>query len=88
MFQGSINTRINILYFVDSLIDQSIESNAKDLPYLGLLAREVKELVRNVVPDTRDGILNYKSTKQVRLVSLSDRMRECSGIYSIRLPSR
>ena len=67
--EGSINTRINVLYFVDSLLDASLQLSAKDAPYLGFLARDAEAMVWNVVPDTREGVLNLKSTKQVIFIS-------------------
>lgn len=73
--QGSLNTRINILYFLDTLCDpqttstlipNASSSSTTDFPYTALLNRDVEKLVGLVVPDSKEGILNLLSTKQVR----------------------
>jgi CTD kinase subunit gamma len=63
--QSSLNTRINILYFLDSLCDLSITVGPPDAPYLHLVARDLAVVVNNVVPDSREGVLNLMSAKQV-----------------------
>jgi CTD kinase subunit gamma len=72
--QGSLNTRINILYFLDtlcdpqttsSLIPSASSSSTTDFPYTALLSRDVVKLVGLVVPGSKEGILNLLSTKQV-----------------------
>ena len=57
--------RINILYFLDSLLDASITLAPHDAPYPTLISRDVGVVVGYVVPDTREGVLNLKSARQV-----------------------
>jgi hypothetical protein len=63
--QGSLNTRINILYFLDSLAEASTSLGPQDAPYLDFISRDLGLIVERVVPDTREGVLNLKSAKQV-----------------------
>lgn len=63
--QGSLNTRINILYFLDSLAEASTSLGPQDAPYLEFISRDLGLIVERVVPDTREGVLNLKSAKQV-----------------------
>lgn len=65
ILQGSLNARINILYFVDSLLEACQPLTPTEAPYLALVARDLGDIVQKVVPDTREGVLNLKSTKQV-----------------------
>ena len=75
--QGSINNRINILYFLDSLCENCLL--AKSHPsalgtepgtgtsfYVDFVARDLRTIVECVVPDGRQGLPNLTSTKQVR----------------------
>lgn len=64
--QGSLNTRINILYFLDSLLEACQPLLPGDAPYLAFTARDLPTIVQGVVPDAREGILNLKSARQVR----------------------
>jgi CTD kinase subunit gamma len=69
--QGSINNRINVLYFVDSLCEACLTlkmSNASNpgLAYVNYLARDLLAIVAAVVPEGREGLPNLVSTKQVR----------------------
>lgn len=64
-----MNTRINILYFLDSLLDVSHSIGPPDAPYLGFIAKDLGEIVERVVPETREGVLNLRSARQVSGVS-------------------
>ncbi|KAG5638051.1 hypothetical protein H0H81_002085 [Sphagnurus paluster] len=70
--QGSINSRINILYFLDSLcetcllVESHSSSQAKDSNlYVSFVPRDLGKIVENVVPQGRQGLPNLVSTKQV-----------------------
>ena len=75
--QGSINNRINILYFLDSLCEASLV--VKSHPsmaappgapatslYVDYVTRDLGKIVDLVVPEGREGLPNMMSTKQVR----------------------
>ena len=77
--QGSINSRINILHFLDSLcetcqqlksrpVNQNDDSSSKFL-YIEYLARDLPKIIELVAPDGRQGLPNLSSTKQVCLQS-------------------
>ncbi|KAK4705346.1 CTD kinase subunit gamma, partial [Phenoliferia sp. Uapishka_3] len=59
--QVTLNARINLLYFLDTLLDK----HSVGMPYKDLIARDLRNLVELVVPETREGILNYGSAAQV-----------------------
>lgn len=61
--QASINMRMNILHFLDALCesDQTVSSDG----YRWHLRRDLRRLVGFAVPETREGLMNYLSTKQV-----------------------
>lgn len=72
--KGNLNSRINILYFCDSLCDPKTAigaapsvgtSAAARLPYNDLLNRDLIKLIDLVVPQGKAGILNVLSAKQV-----------------------
>ncbi|OCF31950.1 CTD kinase subunit gamma [Kwoniella heveanensis BCC8398] len=63
--KGSLNTRINILYFLDTLLEASLPLGPTDAPYPGFVTSNLKELVEKVVPDSREGVLNLRSAKQI-----------------------
>ena len=67
--KGTLNTRINILYFLDGLIES--EHSIHHSFYSGLLDRDLELVVGRVVPDTREGVLNLRSAKQVSLFHLT-----------------
>lgn len=75
----SLNQRINLLYFLDSLLDKqqsitpsttttstSTASDPVQQPYKDLVKRDLSHIVELVVPDTREGILNLMSAQQVQ----------------------
>ncbi|KAF5354967.1 hypothetical protein D9756_005617 [Leucocoprinus leucothites] len=73
--KGSINSRINILHFLDSLCEtchllKSRSGNTKEgstpkLPYVDYLARDLPKVIELVVPEGRQGLPNLSSTKQI-----------------------
>lgn len=64
--QGSLNTRINIFYLLDSLAEASLGVGPSDAPYVRCMARDLGRVVESVVPPTKEGVLNLKAVKQVR----------------------
>lgn len=76
--KGSINHRINILYFLDSLCETSLlakayqpphpiesSSHANNAFYVDYVARDLSQIVECVVPVGRQGLPNLTSTKQI-----------------------
>ncbi|KAJ7645540.1 CTD kinase subunit gamma CTK3-domain-containing protein [Mycena polygramma] len=72
--KGSINSRINILYFLDSLCEtcllvkshsSSIGSDPKNKQYVDFVNRDIGKIVECVVPPGREGLPNLTSTKQI-----------------------
>ncbi|GJJ08424.1 hypothetical protein Clacol_002640 [Clathrus columnatus] len=68
-FEGSINTKINILYMLDSLCEASLASGKQMNPsnnlYVNYVAKDLQKIIDLVVPDGRTGLLNLMSTTQV-----------------------
>ncbi|KAF4621474.1 hypothetical protein D9613_001043 [Agrocybe pediades] len=72
----SINSRINILYFLDSLCETCLmikshtrsertkEANANGL-YMQFVSRDLNKVIEHVVPEGRQGMPNLISTKQI-----------------------
>lgn len=79
--QGSINSRINVLYFLDSLCETSLMvkshsksersrlANANGL-YIQFVSRDLNRIVESIVPDGKQGLPNLVSAKQVRRADL------------------
>lgn len=75
--KGSINNRINILYFLDSLCESSllakslVSSSSRHHPngspsyYVSFVSRDLAKVVGYVVPEGRAGLPNLMSTKQM-----------------------
>ncbi|TDL22983.1 hypothetical protein BD410DRAFT_787796 [Rickenella mellea] len=72
--KGSINTRINILYLLDTLCETSLLSKAHSAAtggdgscsfYLDFVARDLGKIVEYVVPDGREGLPNLMSATQI-----------------------
>ncbi|WWC88998.1 uncharacterized protein L201_003915 [Kwoniella dendrophila CBS 6074] len=63
--KGSLNTRINILYFLDNLLEIALPLGPSETPYPNLINKNLQDIVEKVVPDNRDGILNLRSAKQI-----------------------
>ncbi|OCH90584.1 hypothetical protein OBBRIDRAFT_776704 [Obba rivulosa] len=74
--KGSINNRINILYFLDSLCETSLlakshsgtasqESRQNSSFYVDYVSRDLGKIVEYVVPEGRQGLPNLMSTKQI-----------------------
>ena len=73
--KGSINTRINVLYLLDTLCETSLLTKAHSSEggmsnggsyYVDLVARDLSRIVDYVVPDNKEGLLNLLSATQVR----------------------
>lgn len=73
----NLNSRINLLYLVDTLLDKEgpkvvgAAGGAKGAlaglgSYREMVERDLAQVVRSVVPDSREGVLNWMSTYQVR----------------------
>ncbi|ESK96299.1 hypothetical protein Moror_7085 [Moniliophthora roreri MCA 2997] len=68
--KGSINSRINILYFLDSLCETCLlvkthsEASNTNL-YVDYVSRDLPKIVENVVPEGREGLPNLVSTRQI-----------------------
>ncbi|KAF9479080.1 hypothetical protein BDN70DRAFT_932841 [Pholiota conissans] len=74
--KGSINSRINVLYFLDSLCETSLmvkshsqsersrAANANGL-YVQFVSRDLNGIVESIVPDGKQGLPNLVSTKQI-----------------------
>ncbi|KAI9570100.1 CTD kinase subunit gamma CTK3-domain-containing protein [Boletus coccyginus] len=75
--KGSINHRINILYFLDLLCESSLLAKAHQPPpaessshtkpsfYVEYISRDLRQIVECVVPVGRQGLPNLTSTKQI-----------------------
>lgn len=69
--QVNLNARINLLYFLDSLLDKEQPAMAEGgkptvvQPYKNLVKRDLAKVVDIVVPQTREGVLNLMSANQV-----------------------
>ncbi|GJE97348.1 CTD kinase subunit gamma [Phanerochaete sordida] len=76
--KGSINNRINILYFLDSLCEASLlvksqhgsvrqegHASASNSLYVDYVSRDLGKIVESVVPEGRQGLPNLMSTKQI-----------------------
>ncbi|KAL5498463.1 hypothetical protein ACEPAH_2605 [Sanghuangporus vaninii] len=74
--KGSLNTRINILYLLDSLCEASRLSKASFGPgstsssasgnlYVDFVARDLSTIVDFVVPSGREGLINLMSAVQI-----------------------
>ncbi|KAF8911684.1 CTD kinase subunit gamma CTK3-domain-containing protein [Gymnopilus junonius] len=74
--KGSVNSRINILYFLDSLCEACLKvksqsksersrvANANGL-YVQFISRDLNRIVGWIVPEGRQGLPNVSSTKQI-----------------------
>jgi hypothetical protein len=58
------------LYFLDSLLDQTLSIGSSDMPYVAYITRDLSLVVGKVVPDTREGVLNLKAARQVRFIKI------------------
>ncbi|PVF93554.1 hypothetical protein CPB86DRAFT_790007 [Serendipita vermifera] len=77
--KASVNMRINLLYFIDSLCEASalavdndrVKSSSSStrpgpgLFYVNLLQRDLEHVVLCAVPASRDGLMNIQSTLQI-----------------------
>lgn len=74
--QGSINSRINVLYFLDSLCEASllVKSHSRSEKsrainsnglYVQFISRDLDRIIQSIVPEGKQGLPNLVSTKQV-----------------------
>ncbi|KAI0045528.1 hypothetical protein FA95DRAFT_1596784 [Auriscalpium vulgare] len=74
--KGSINNRINILYFLDSLCEASLLAKSHPIAlgpgvspntsfYVDYVVRDLSTVVEAVVPEGRQGLPNLMSAKQI-----------------------
>ncbi|KAL5512499.1 hypothetical protein ACEPAG_3152 [Sanghuangporus baumii] len=74
--KGSLNTRINILYLLDSLCEASLlskasfgsastSSSSSGNLYVDFVARDLSTIVDYVVPSGREGLINLMSAVQI-----------------------
>ncbi|KAK1217341.1 hypothetical protein PQX77_020002 [Marasmius sp. AFHP31] len=70
--KGTINARINILYFLDSLCEtclllksHSTGGSSNTNLYVDYVSRDLPSIVENVVPPGREGLPNLVSTRQI-----------------------
>lgn len=74
--KGSINNRINILYFLDSLCEASLLAKSRPSAlgqgvqpdssyYVDYVGRDLSRIVLSVVPEGRVGLPNLMSTRQI-----------------------
>jgi len=74
--KGSINNRINVLYFLDSLCENCLMAKSRPNAlgvnlgsntsfYVDYVARDLRMIVECVVPEGREGLPNLTSTKQI-----------------------
>lgn len=79
LVKASLNMRINLLYFLDSLCEASAQSLSNEktkaasssstanpgLFYVHLIEKDLDTIVQHAVPESRDGLMNVQSTMQV-----------------------
>ncbi|EUC57523.1 CTD kinase subunit gamma CTK3 protein [Rhizoctonia solani AG-3 Rhs1AP] len=69
--KGSLNTRMNILHLLDNLCETALlyQSGAttpsSQAPYIEYVTRDLEKIVEYVVPNSRDGLINFQSAKQI-----------------------
>jgi len=72
---GGLNTRINVLYLLDTLCESSLQTSNNDRAqgrnvsngtyYIDFISRDLDKIIEHVVPDTKDGLMNVQSTSQI-----------------------
>ncbi|GAA6031950.1 hypothetical protein JCM8097_003357 [Rhodosporidiobolus ruineniae] len=71
---ANLNSRVNLLYLVDALLDKEgpkvgVKGAAGSVvgtgSYRALVERDLAKVIKHVVPETREGVLNWMSTYQV-----------------------
>ncbi|KAH7334672.1 CTD kinase subunit gamma CTK3-domain-containing protein [Rhizoctonia solani] len=70
--KGSLNTRMNILHLLDNLCETALlyQSGAttpsSQAPYIEYVTRDLEKIVEYVVPNSRDGLINFQSARQAK----------------------
>lgn len=54
-----------MLFLLDSLCETSLYVGRPDAPYVDYVSRDLARIVELVVPESREGVLNLLSAKQV-----------------------
>ncbi|GAA5859640.1 hypothetical protein JCM8547_006175 [Rhodosporidiobolus lusitaniae] len=71
---ANLNSRVNLLYLLDALLDKEgpkvvVKGAGAGVvgtgSYRALVERDLSKVVKSVVPETREGVLNWMSTHQV-----------------------
>ncbi|KAJ2981029.1 hypothetical protein NUW54_g10926 [Trametes sanguinea] len=69
--KGSLNSRINLLYLLDSLCEACLVtkpppgSTQTSASYVDYVTRDLRKIVDSVVPEGRQGLPNLMSTRQI-----------------------
>ncbi|CUA66967.1 hypothetical protein RSOLAG22IIIB_02875 [Rhizoctonia solani] len=69
--KGSLNTRMNILHLLDNLCETALlyQSGAttpsSQAPYVEYVTRDLEKIIEYVVPNSRDGLINFQSARQI-----------------------
>ncbi|KAI0070348.1 hypothetical protein K474DRAFT_1631966 [Panus rudis PR-1116 ss-1] len=74
--KGSINNRINILYFLDSLCETTLvtksqlnhpssQLSSNQSSYVDYVTRDLNKIIESVVPEGRQGLPNLMSARQI-----------------------
>ncbi|GAB1523472.1 hypothetical protein RhiTH_006622 [Rhizoctonia solani] len=69
--KGSLNTRMNILHLLDNLCETAllyqggVTTPSSQAPYIEYVTRDLEKIVEYVVPDSRDGLVNFQSARQI-----------------------
>ncbi|KAG8738645.1 hypothetical protein FRC10_006634 [Ceratobasidium sp. 414] len=69
--KGSLNTRMNILHLLDNLCETAllhqtgVSIPSSQAPYIDYVTRDLDKIVELVVPNSRDGLINFQSARQI-----------------------
>ncbi|KAF8608171.1 hypothetical protein BDV93DRAFT_519231 [Ceratobasidium sp. AG-I] len=69
--KGSLNTRMNILHLLDNLCETALLHQtgvtipSSQAPYIDYVTRDLEKIVEFVVPNSRDGLINFQSARQI-----------------------
>ncbi len=58
-----MNVRVNVLYFIETLCDQSLKADYT--PYVKMVQRELRVIVDAVAPDDAEGATNAETVRKV-----------------------
>ncbi|KAB5592802.1 CTD kinase subunit gamma CTK3 protein [Ceratobasidium theobromae] len=69
--KGSLNTRMNILHLLDNLCETALLHQtgasipSSQAPYVEYVTRDLEKIMEYVVPNSRDGLINFQSARQI-----------------------